>query len=105
MDNTVERIIRGMRLEPETGCWVWKNNKDRDSYGRVRIGGRKTTGAHRLSYITFVGQIPNGMRVLHKCDNPSCVNPEHLFLGTHSDNMRDMYNKRRHPRARNHNIK
>jgi hypothetical protein len=86
---------------PELGqCWVWtgKSRTSVGGYGLIGKGGR--TGqmvAHRASWELHVGPIPDGMSVLHHCDNPPCVRPEHLFLGTRSDNMRDMQEKHRHP--------
>lgn len=82
------------RVKPENGCWLWLGYKDRDGYGvfYTKEGNR----AHRLSYIFFCGPIAEGMHVLHKCDNPSCVNPEHLFLGTNQDNIDDKMVKGRH---------
>lgn len=88
----------------ETGCWEWTASKDRKGYGMFSMGGSRNqdgtrrnsmTGAHRASYLIFNGDIPkhdshHGICVLHKCDNPGCVNPEHLFLGTNMDNVHDM---------------
>ena len=71
-------------------CIITNAYKDRDGYGRIR-----GEGAHRLAYINYYGPIPKGMVVLHTCDNPSCVNPQHLKLGTHKDNMEDMVAKGR----------
>lgn len=82
------------------GCWLWtgwKGGPDGSKYGYISVGGRAGRGcrAHRVSWELHHGPIPEGMHVLHKCDVPLCVNPEHLFLGTRSDNMQDMISKGR----------
>ncbi len=76
------------------GCWIWKSNARVARYGSILVDGKRVR-AHRASYEMNVGQIPAGMHVLHKCDTPLCVNPDHLFLGTHQDNMNDMKTKGR----------
>lgn len=78
-----------------TDCWVWIGCKNPKGYGQF-WGQDKMIGAHRYSWILKKGSIPNDLCVLHKCDNPPCVNPDHLFLGTQSDNMKDMAQKGRH---------
>jgi hypothetical protein len=96
----------------DTGCWEWNGSK-RNGYGRMIIGSRtdgtrKYVSTHRLSYELHYGEIPKGMEVCHKCDNPSCVNPYHLFLGTRQDNIDDRERKGRnnppkgekHPKAK-----
>lgn len=65
------------------------------TYPQINVGGKKFM-IHRVAYEEYVGEIPRGMHVLHRCDNPRCHNPKHLFLGTVSDNMRDMHAKKRH---------
>lgn len=77
----------------ETGCWE-KSGTKKGTYGKVRIAG-ETIFTHRASYLYHFKSIPSNLFVLHKCDNPSCCNPEHLFLGTQLDNMQDMQKKGR----------
>ena len=84
-------------------CWIWVGPKHRQGYGY-----HKQMMAHRYSYKLYKGEFPKEMHVCHTCDNPSCVNPNHLFLGTHKDNMRDMYAKNRCPHnkgEKHHNAK
>ena len=76
-------------------CWVWTGGLYEGGYGNFLYYTGKNIGAHRYSWIYHYGEIPQGLQVLHKCDNPPCVNPEHLFLGTHQDNMDDMMAKDR----------
>jgi DNA-binding CsgD family transcriptional regulator len=78
----------------ENGCWQWKSAKNAKGYGYLLVEG-KNLFAHRYSYQHYKGAIPDSMLVCHSCDNPSCVNPEHLFLGTNINNMQDMIEKGR----------
>jgi HNH endonuclease len=75
-------------------CWIWKGYR-RFGYGMFTASGRSHLMSHRISWELHRGPIPPGMGVLHRCDNPACVNPAHLFLGTQKDNMRDCKKKGR----------
>lgn len=90
----IERFIEKIRPNPDTGCWEWTAWVNSWGYGFFS-GNRKSRLAHRSSYELFCGEIPDDMLVLHKCDNPRCVRPSHLFLGTVKDNSRDMVEKGR----------
>jgi HNH endonuclease len=82
------------RLIPEGDCLVWSGAKFTNGYGQINIKGRPRP-VHRIVYEGLVGPIPKGLFVLHKCDNKVCCNKDHLFLGTLSDNMKDMMSKGR----------
>lgn len=75
-------------------CWIWTGAKILSGYGRFGIK-NKAYYSHRISWSLVNGTIPKGFQILHKCDNPSCVNPNHLFIGTQKDNMLDMMKKGR----------
>jgi hypothetical protein len=88
------RFELGFEKLEEGECWLWLKCRDKCGYGQIRVK-NKIEGAHRVSYEVYVGNIPSGLHVLHKCDTPTCVNPSHLFLGTHKDNMLDRKKKGR----------
>lgn len=91
-DELKQRFLAQCTPEPNTGCWLWEGPGK--VYGDMRVD-YTYVPAHRFSYETFVGSIPEGMMACHKCDTPMCVNPEHLFLGTNLDNMTDAIRKGR----------
>lgn len=101
-DPNIKRSLRGeplnrrfwSRVRITPGCWDWLGPVTADGYGRL-FGVDKEARAHRLSFEMHVGPIPEGLFVLHKCDNPPCCNPDHLFLGTTLDNARDCIAKGR----------
>jgi hypothetical protein len=89
-----DRFEDKVSIEPNSGCWLWTGSLNDTGYGQLWVGS-KSTRAHRLSYELHVGPIPEGMHVCHHCDNPPCCNPNHLFVGSHTDNMADKIKKGR----------
>src|SRR5687767_4720826 len=82
------------KVRKTDGCWLWTASRNAKGYGQIMYQ-RRPIHAHRVSWQLANGPIPDGLCVLHRCDNPQCVNPGHLFLGTIVDNNRDMFAKGR----------
>ncbi len=91
---TIQERFESKYVKAPSGCWLWQACKDSDGYGYLQVAG-KSLGAHRVSWKLINGSVPEGLYVLHSCDTPSCVNPDHLFVGTNTDNMRDKVKKGR----------
>ena len=87
-------IATNVSIDGHTGCWTWKKAKGSGGYGVTWYQG-KTVYAHRMSYYAYKGEFDSDFIVRHTCDNPSCVNPNHLILGSDQDNSTDMVNKDR----------
>lgn len=93
----VARFNEKVRKGAEGECWIWMGARMPKGYGQIKIPKtRRQIPSHRLSYLIHRGPIPPGKCVLHRCDNPPCVNPDHLFIGTKLDNALDMVSKMRH---------
>lgn len=92
--NDVADLLTRYAVDEHSGCWIWTRYKDQRGYGITSLNG-KLMKAHRLFYENLVSEIPPGAVVCHRCDNPSCVNPNHLFVGTQRDNILDCIRKGR----------
>lgn len=88
-----KRLLSKYRVS-DKGCWEYTSGKDRCGYGKFSLGPRRL-GAHKVSYVLHKGDVPEGLVVMHSCDNPGCINPDHLSLGTVKDNVHDCINKGR----------
>jgi hypothetical protein len=91
---TLQRLMQRIKAQSERGCWEWNGTRNNRGYGEISVDHLKEL-AHRVSWELHFGPIPEGLCVLHRCDNPPCINPFHLFLGNLKDNIRDMFGKER----------
>lgn len=100
----LDKFKKYYEIDNNSDCWLWKGGTNNVGYGMIRDGiGMRT--AHRVSYELHVGPIPKGKHICHSCDNPKCVNPNHLWVGTHSENMLDSWAKGRHSAIKYANCK
>lgn len=92
--NVYDRVFKKVEKEGHNGCWIWTGTRNKMGYGRFRLDIGTWMYVHRWSYEYFKGDIPEGLVVRHKCDNPSCVNPDHLQVGTQWENTNDRRTQR-----------
>lgn len=98
--STAERFWA--KVEKGDGCWLWTASVNRRGYGKFKLRSYVQVSAPRVAWMLTNGEVPDGMFVCHTCDNPLCVNPSHLWIGTCADNNRDMMEKGRHPSSLRH---
>ena len=91
----IDRFWAKVEKKDKDSCWEWTAYRDKDGYGQLGFIGKSPWKAHRISWFLHSGEIPAGMLICHHCDNPGCVNPNHLFLGTQTDNLQDASKKGR----------
>jgi hypothetical protein len=99
--NSVDSFLEKVIPEPMSGCWLWTGGSTADGYGLMSLNGKQDR-AHRLSYKIYCGEVPEGMGVLHRCDVPYCVNPDHLYVGTQQQNCQDQVDRQRNRRGQAH---
>ena len=90
-----QRLWENISIDRDTGCWIWTGHKDEKGYGHIGIG-KKSVRVHRVVYERYIGPIPEGLILRHKCDIRNCVRPDHLILGTQKQNVQDMIDRGRH---------
>jgi hypothetical protein len=97
MKTLSERLWSRVEIKGPDDCWEWTGYRGAMGHGQIQaeFPDRRITGSHRAAWMLTNGPIPDGLHVLHKCDNPPCCNPSHLFLGTQADNNRDCFKKKR----------
>lgn len=101
MSTIHDRILRGeldglVSVIEESGCWEWQRRRNRKNYGLVDLEGHTTSQAHRVVFEAATGiKVPEGLHVMHMCENPPCVNPAHMALGTHQANQQDRWLRNR----------
>jgi hypothetical protein len=96
-----ERLYSNYLSDRETLCWEWQGQRGSSGYGLIKVFG-KLVSTHRLSYELYKGPIPNGLEILHACDNKICINPDHLQVGSRAENMRDAGIRGRMSSGNNH---
>ncbi len=96
MSHSLERFFKYVKGGEENSCWIWAGAKTKTGYGQFSFNG-KPVKAHRFMYETYYGVSPGTLDVCHSCDNPLCINPKHLWLGTAKDNLQDASKKERFP--------
>lgn len=101
-EQRISRFWSYVRIGASDQCWEWTRSRVPGGYGQFALISHRPIGAHRVAWLFTFGAIADGLYVLHRCDNPPCCNPAHLFLGTQRDNMHDLTAKRRRPRGDQH---
>lgn len=95
MKSIKDKILNKIKIDTNTGCWIWQGAKSSNGYPQLWLADKKVRLAHRASYEVFNGELKKGLCICHKCDTPECVNPDHLFQDTIQGNIKDRDSKNR----------